>query len=471
MPEANKRYGKSLPETIDPPERVCFVIEIPDTLQYRAALMGQLEWLADWRCWEHTQEDFYNPPARNVEAAQLFAIAVTEGCFVACPMTCEEMIACLQPLFDAQTAQITNLQQQITDLSQQLEDSQSVQTPEPVSVNDCNPAKVYSGSLGAVAQVELLINGVYKRAEVEAPDNFAEATELLLSAIPIFETLPMDELYSLVQWTFDNQRALFEASMVEEIEGHYWFEHAASQLYCLVKDDCIINHERIGMWLSSLVDIYPENYAAEIFSKFGNATEPAMANQIGELLNTLRGGQSLAEFFDDIIVQFGVGSEDENPDYLWIECAGGWTSHLDTTADDYGFGVVQGSWEEGVGFKDVFLNAGTGYRGFNIGMALSIPANVTSCTLTFEYTAGLMNPATGDFTAAVYDEEGQFTIELMTPNLPVSPLTGTNPVIYNSINIQLLCGIGYVPGVDPGGIAVLTAIDLQGTGIKPPEFP
>jgi len=251
--------------------------------------------------------------------AQLWQTAYAATLWDLC-MKCEDLQECLQPFFDAIDARfdtIDAVQQEILD---RINESQTVQPPVPVEVDGCNPANAYSGALAATEQVNLLISGIYKRAEVEAPDNFSEAVELLLSAIPIFETLPMDELFSLTQWVFDNQKAQYEADYVAEIEEHYWFEHAAGQLWCLVKDDCIINHEKIGMWLSSLAEIYPENYAAELFAKFGDATEPAMTNQIGELLNSLRGGQSLAEFFDDITVQFGVGAQSENPDYEWIDC-------------------------------------------------------------------------------------------------------------------------------------------------------
>lgn len=294
----------------------CVEVYIPDHDGYLWILAAFVAILGNDWAWLGTKTD-------RQTRAQLWQTAYAATLWDMC-MKCEELQECLQPFFDAISVRfdtIDAVQQQILD---RINESQTVQPPQPVEIDDCDEGKAYNGTLQAVDQVNLLITGIYKRAEVEAPDNFAEAVELLISAVPIFETLPMDELFSLTQWVFDNQRALYDASFVEEIEGHYWFEHAAGQLWCLVKDDCVLDHEKIGMWLSSLADLYPENYAAEIFAKFGNATDPTMVNQIGELLNSLRGGQSLAGFFDDIIIQFGVGAQTSNPDYLWIDCPEPW---------------------------------------------------------------------------------------------------------------------------------------------------
>jgi len=293
----------------------CVEVYIPDYDGYLWILAAFVAILGNDWAWLGTKTD-------RQTRAQLWQTAYAATLWDLC-MKCEDLQECLQPFFDAINVRfdtIDAVQQQILD---RINQSQTVQPPQPVEVDDCDEGKVYNGALQAVDQVNLLIEGIYKRSEVEAPDNLAEATNMLLSAIPVFETLPIDELGELTQWVFDNQRAMYEAAFVEEIEDHYWFEHAAGQLWCLVKDDCVIDHEKIGMWLSSLADIYPENYAAYIFTKFGNATQPTMSNQIGELLNAQRGGQSLAEFFDDIIIQFGVGAQSSNPDYLWIECGTG----------------------------------------------------------------------------------------------------------------------------------------------------
>jgi len=295
----------------------CVQVKIPDDDSYAAVLAGLVALGCQWFNWSRDDEKNGTLIAAQWRAAYL--ATEWENC-----MNCEELQACLAPLFDALTTQIDSLSNQVTNLQQVIDNSVQVQQPEPYELTTCTYGNVYSGALLAVEQVNLLITSIYKRAEVEAPDNLAEGTELILSAVPLFETLPFDELFSLAQWAFDNQKATYEADYVAEIDGHNWFEHAAGALWCLVKDTCEINYEIIGMWLSSLKDMFPGNYAAEVFSRFGDATTPTMVNQVGELLNELRGGQSLAAFFDDIIVQFGVGSQDTNPAYTWIDCAPNW---------------------------------------------------------------------------------------------------------------------------------------------------
>lgn len=290
----------------------CIEVLVPAHWRYLALLQGFMAQMTNYWSWVGTDEE------RKSRAALCEAAYVRtdwEGC-----MECTELTECLQPLFDALETQISSLSSQVTNLQQIIDNSTTVLPPKPYTLETCTYGHIYSGALLAVEQVNLLITSIYKRAEVEAPDNLAEGTELLLSAVPFFETLPFDELFSLAQWAFDNQKATYEADYVVDIDGHTWFERAAGVLWCLAKDTCTINHETIGMWLSSLDELFPDNYAAEVFTRFGDATTPTMINQIGEALDSLRGGQSLAEFFDDIIVQFGVGAQNTNPDYTWIEC-------------------------------------------------------------------------------------------------------------------------------------------------------
>lgn len=291
----------------------CVQVKIPDDDSYAAVLAGLVAIGNQWFNWSRNDEKTGTLIAAQWRAAYLETD--WENC-----MNCEDLQACLAPLFDELTAQIDSLSTQVTNLQQVIDNSTTVQPPEPYTPEVCTDGNVYSGALQAVEQVNLLITSIYKRAEVEEPDNLAEGTELLLSMVPVFETLPFDELFSLAQWAFDNQRATYDADYVADIDGHTWFERAAGVLWCLVKETCTINHEIIGMWLSSLDELYPDNYAAEVFTRFGDATTPTMVNQIGEALDSLRGGQSLAEFFDDIIVQYGVGAQDTNPDYAWIDC-------------------------------------------------------------------------------------------------------------------------------------------------------
>lgn len=309
MPEANKRYGKSLPETIDPPERVCFIIEIPDTLQYRAALMGQLEWLADWRCWEHTQEDFYNPPADNVLAAQLFAIAVTEACqFMNCPMTCEEMIECLQPLFDAQTAQISSLQGQITSLQEQVEQIQQTQIDNAAQEIELPQTAVSNEICGGATAIVKAMNGVneqtYEDTENSLIDNIFEFIPQFIEAVPIFGSLPFDELFELANAYFENQYTDYKDD----------FELIEDQLICDLSCFIVANGEFtwevwdewlvfVGEGFADVGSPYFENRAASVYSRYAPAAN-TFANQIAEILNR---ESSLQQYFDSLAVVWQQG--------------------------------------------------------------------------------------------------------------------------------------------------------------------
>lgn len=182
MPAADKLYGKFLPDEINPVDRVCFVIEIPDTLQYRAALMGQLLWLADWRCWQHEQSDYPSPPADNVAAAELFAIAVTDARFEDCDdmATCEQIIECIETDEDTQAAFNAWLLEQVTnnsDVQQALDDLASHEsavgrslTPGQAAANllpasltdDCSRARLGAAMEFLAEYIDTLITDLFE---------------------------------------------------------------------------------------------------------------------------------------------------------------------------------------------------------------------------------------------------------------------------------------------------------------------
>lgn len=156
-----------------------------------------------------------------------------------------------------------------------------------------------------------------------------------------------------------------------------------------------------------------------------------------------------------------------------VDCAcNHWESVLDFTVSDYGFITgVTGEYTTGVGFEDTYGAVGGGYRGVNLALDFASPANITYAEMTFEYAAGLLE-ASGDTTAGVYSEAPEFLIDVLSPAEPVSPETGEGDLAFNTINVQLLCGIrlGVTPD-DPGGSCILTQLVLRGTGTKPTELP
>ena len=74
-----------MPLTVDNGERICFKISIPNQVEYRAALMGQLNDLGYWFTWDHERADYHNIPQKNLDVASLWGDIVSRGEWVLCP--------------------------------------------------------------------------------------------------------------------------------------------------------------------------------------------------------------------------------------------------------------------------------------------------------------------------------------------------------------------------------------------------
>lgn len=73
--QKQKQSGYLLPSDIDPPTRICVMFEIPDTDEYRRAVLGHIHQLGKWWNWEKS----YTPTDRRAkEAAEVFRLALYE---------------------------------------------------------------------------------------------------------------------------------------------------------------------------------------------------------------------------------------------------------------------------------------------------------------------------------------------------------------------------------------------------------
>lgn len=303
MPDL-KITGKNFPDPIDPLTRVCLVIEIPDAPEYRAAVMGQLEWLADWRCWRHASDDYVDPPTDNVQVAELFAVAVSEARFEECPedcMNCEEMIECLQPLFDALQAQITEVAEAVEDVQNTVEDNAAAERPlTQTGVSD----EICGGARGVVEAMDSQNMAAYKATEDSWVDKVFEAIPRFISALPIFGELPFDELFQIVDWIFEHQ--------IEDYTAAY--DAIKEQMICDLACFVQINHNTFTWdvwndWLLHLGETYPGDYAAQLFARYAPARQ-TWVNQIAQLVNK---NASLQTYFDTLATAWEGGIQNPEP--------------------------------------------------------------------------------------------------------------------------------------------------------------
>lgn len=381
-----------------------------------------------------------------------------------CPVSlCDELTECLEPLFEAIATQITTMGEA---LSEQIGEATEVIEPVPVAIEDCNLAKAYNGCVSVVETINDTIMDIYERAEAEAPDILTEFTDIVLSAIPVFETLPIDELFELANWLFENQVEDYTADYTE-----VWRDEAACMLFCYVQDDCELSHEDLTAWLLALETAYPTNLAAQIFTRFGAATGEGLAQQIGQAINTVRGGMSITAFFDRLLVQYGIGGQIENSGYLlcpvceWEEIT---DVALDLNVDKWTIDPDDGELVPGLYFQSTlhtFYPPGNTYRAIALSRTVPSGSILTEWEVEGEYVQGDVT-VLGDVAFQFIWGSHNYTIPL--PTQPVLPEgeTGLSDA-GGAVSLAMVAGVNGESPVDPGGYARITRITLRGTGAPP----
>lgn len=306
MANADKIYGKFLPETIDPPARVCFIMEMPDTLQYRAAVMGQINWLADWRCWEHTEADYPDPPARNLEAAALWAQANTVARFEECPVDCEKIIECIETDSDVQEAFNQWFLNQIAG-NTAIQQALAQQFMPPVPGEPVPDWYIQKNAAGNNPTCDLdkawgnIRNGLVDRSfqrvidvleKIELTTDNQEMLASALNAMPVlgavFDVIPITDM---ALW-FDNVRAWMKDAFVAG-DTDTLRDGIACDLFCLYQEDCTLS-------VQSIRD-YFWNKATQLIPLWATAFE-SLANLMAAL------AQSTVAFGDAIVYAL-VGSQ------------------------------------------------------------------------------------------------------------------------------------------------------------------
>lgn len=247
-------------------------------------------------------------------------------------MDCGELVECLTPLFEAIQASIDALLEEVEEGNNALK----VTTPEPITLPNCgeNRDSVYAGCVAAVSYVGGIIQAIYDRAEGELPDDLLEWGKVLIAAFPGLGSLPFDELYGMANDYFENQRETYE----DAFNNGDFKMLAACRLFCMIDfNACTIDVNVIGNWLKGCDELIDGNVAGIQFAKFGDATNPTLLNQIGSFLNSIRGGVSLKQMYDDILTAYGFGAQGTDAGWSNCDCL--------TWTDDNIFSEGAGTWE------------------------------------------------------------------------------------------------------------------------------
>lgn len=445
------------------------------TQQQQMVLVSLCEYLG-WRTrWTNA------PSQDDLDAfrARLIYDILTE---VEC-MNCEELTTCLQPLFDAIESVVTSNQDTLNQLFQANE-ANKIQQPLPVTGTGCDDAEIKGGCYAVLRRLDEEVKAVFARTEAELPDRVDEVISIVGGIVnglfrKQLEGIPLAEAAALGNWYFENQ--------VEQYNSDYnavgFLEDASCLLYCaVVANNCTLDTSVLSDWLVSLRTEFPDNDAADIFARFGDAATPTLANQVGTFLNQLRGdSRSITDFYNQLLYAFEIGQTEPNSDWVDCDCSPVWEHTFDLTPGMGAWvfpevsGFVWGEYEEDVGASATYAIDAAPSVLKQFIMRLVIPANTGSVLTSFKFNYSLSKATIEASTS------GRDSLSLnSTPIWQIHPaslnnaaetdysITGLSAALNegDTLDFRLICQRVYTTVTD-AGFAKAHSITLYGTGDNP----
>ena len=290
MPRVNiegikKPFAELYPET----EALrCVELMIPDDDGYLWILAGFVAILGKSWAWR-------GEPSARFLRAEMWQKAYAETDWNQC-MNCEQLIECLQPLFDAINLRFDNLDtavsalQTVTDAIQTVQEASAAQ---PLELpQETVASSICGGAYALVRQMDTTNRLLYQEAEDSFVDNAAEWISMILDIFPAFAAQGVNAGAELANALASNNVASYEAAYLtfEDI--------AVGSLKCWIEaNDGVLTYDVWGDWLDELPSLFsPSNYAAELYAKYSPLRQ-TFINQLAELINQ---EQSLQNYFDDL---------------------------------------------------------------------------------------------------------------------------------------------------------------------------
>jgi hypothetical protein len=247
-----KDPGWILPTVIDPENRKAVCICIPDELNHVMAFWGALRELGYWFNWQR------NPDKDGLPVSLVWAQIINEAHRkwiegVMCT-SCEELIACLQPLMDEINEKLDSIQSGVNTLNYGAGNDQVGEplSPEELAENqagDSNPACdldiLWAQCLALVQYTNQLVVDALEAAE--AATNNVELMQVI-SAIPGLDEIGADAVAGYIALIQDGIAENYISEYTEAKE-----QEIACAIFCLVRDDCEITIERVNQVYHDLV--------------------------------------------------------------------------------------------------------------------------------------------------------------------------------------------------------------------------
>lgn len=271
-----------------PEDMLCVEILIPNDLKYLYALQGFYAQMTNTWAWEGTAED-------RQSRAMLVLLAYTATDWEQC-MNCEQLIECLQPLFDAIEARFDTLDtsvsllQTVTDAIQGMQEASAAQPiilPEVVVANS-----ICGGAYALVREMDRINRVLYQEAEDSFVDNAAEWISTILDVFPMFAAQGVNAGAEVANHLAGSNVTSY-GTAYDSME-----DTAVGLLRCYIEANSgVLDYNVWGDWLDDLPSQFsPANFAADLYARYS----PLRQTWINQLLEQINGEISLQEYFDNL---------------------------------------------------------------------------------------------------------------------------------------------------------------------------
>lgn len=259
MTTEDRRVGKLLPSPVTPATTVCFTIQIPNAVQYRAAFLGQLNILGDWHTWDHPTDGTVCTDCE--EAAQLWRTAIYEATWsdeCGDDMSCGDVADCIETDPGTQAAIDTRIDGKIA-VPTTYPPGQPNPAPGGNLAGTTNPTcdlnVLWAQCLALTQQTNKAIIDVLQKIEVAT-----NSVELIDSAteFPLVgwakDALGGQVTLDLIQYYQEAVDEQYQAQYTETPGGVE--DQLACALFCLCKADCEITIDRVYNLYKSRLEAY-----------------------------------------------------------------------------------------------------------------------------------------------------------------------------------------------------------------------
>lgn len=479
---ADPDFGWQLPTVVTPEEFWCYQIYVPKDIAYLRALRGAIGELAYSWNWQRDSEHTASTVVQNwleqiVDADVRFN--ESEG---DCMTSCDDILECILTTAEIQEA-IMQYSQQGSVTPTTPESSEILATELVNNPDGCDNDIIFGMTRQLVEFVDAINLDILE--QLIAASAASKALAYLISAIPVVESLPLDEFVGLADWLTEVIYEAYDAASTVTLRNE-----VACDLFCLAQaNDCILSmedcrdyfYDKVGVTLdlsnpgSFLNDLIAENLIG-VATFYGMYTFVFQLMVFGETILGTR-WQTFVK-----IVQSFFNDPDPDWDTICDECPDIWSWDSDFTTekdiwewttDAYGNNA---DWASSVGWTSVSkqVSAVPDYiRGTQLTTGFFTPTQITKVVLTYNYVRGdYVNDTTAMLAINLSKESGGVDTEIKTESEMIDGDGQTIEYTGSLLDIERIrvwCRSSQQSSAMYAGSAKIVSLHIEGTGFNPFE--